>query len=150
MKHISYTSVLPTAYRADLESLLFLNPGQPRMRDAILAAIEAHGVPEVVAEGDRLRVHLRNGPEVQTLYAMAETEAEATLIGALVYTRLDATTILVLHVAVEPEYASQGRLFKQMIVLKFISQLREIAARIKGVSAIRIIYGGAQFQDIPV
>ncbi len=150
MERITYTSVLDVGHRAELESLLFLNPGQHRVRDAILAAIEAHGIPAVFAEGDRLRVRLKGGPEVQTIYALAEAISGSQLVGALIYTLSDPSTILVLHVAVEAEYSSQGRLFKQMIVLRFLAQLREVAARIKGVRTIRLLYGSHQFRDMRV
>lgn len=150
MERIHYTSVLAADYQSELETLLFFNSEQGRFRDKILGVIERHGVPVVLAENHRLTVRLKNGSEVQTLYALAGSKARSKLVGVVVYTRSNSATITVLHIAASEDYSSQGRFHKQMLVPLFIGKLREIGRQIKGVTALRLLYGEDEFQDIPV
>lgn len=150
LDQITYTSELTTEYRERLEHLLFLNPGQHRVRDEILAAIQGHGVPSVISEGGRLRIRLKEGTEVQSLYALTANPPSGELVGAMVYTRSNLATLLVLHIAVEDAYSSQGRRSKEMLVLHFVVKLRQIASRINGIKSVRLLYGGTKVQDIMV
>ncbi|MEQ1887481.1 MAG: hypothetical protein ABL967_20660 [Bryobacteraceae bacterium] len=150
MRRIDYTSVLSADYRAELEALLFFNPEQHRFRDKIRTVIETHGVPVIHAEKDRLNVRLKNGSEVQTLYALAGSKARSQLVGVVVYTRSNPATITVLHIAVSEDYSSQGRHHKQMMVPLFIGKLREIGRQIKGVTMLRLLYDTDKFREIPV
>lgn len=150
MRHIDYTSVLVADYRAELEALLFFNPDQHRFRDSIRTVIETHGVPFIHAENNRLHVRLKNGSEVQTLYALAGSKSRAQLVGVVVYTRSNPATITVLHIAVSEDYSSQGRFHKQMMVPLLIGKLRQIGRQIKGVATLRLLYGDYEFRDIPV
>lgn len=150
MNHIDYTSVLAAGYRAELEALLFFNPEQHRFREKIRTVIETHGVPVIHAENNRLNVRLKNGSEVQTLYALAGSKARSQLVGVVVYTRSNPATITVLHIAVSEDYSSQGRYHKQMMVPLFIGKLREIGRQIKGVTMLRLLYDTDKFREIPV
>lgn len=150
MRRIDYTSVLEAGYRAELEALLFFNPEQHRFRDKILTVIEKHGLPIIDAEANRLYIRLKTGAEVQTIYALAESKPRPQLVGVVVYTRSNLSTISVLHIAVREDYSSQGRFHKQMMVPLFIGKLREIGRQIKGVAMLRLLYGADEFRDIPV
>lgn len=147
---ITYTSVLAPTSLPELEALLFFNPNQHRVRETIVSAIEEFGIPRVELQVDRLRVRLEGGNEVQTLFAMAEEPQRTRLAGVAVYTRVDATTLLLLHLAVRKEYSANGANAGQMLVLRFFAQLRDIAARINGVRTLRIFYGQGSVRDIPV
>ena len=150
MTPITYTSALGRKHRRELERLLFLNPGQQRVRSAIVEAVEQYGVPRVVEEADRLRIRLDSGREVQTLFVMGHTALSSRLAGVMVYTRLDVETILLLHLAVAKDYASGGRFGRQMLALRLVERLRKIAAQVKGVRAVRIILGAGRFWDARV
>jgi hypothetical protein len=148
--NIHYTSELGPGYRADLESLLFFNPGQSRVHDAIVAMIGAHGIPSLSAEGGRLRIGLKGGRESQTLFALAGENPAAHLAGVMIYTRMDATTLLILHLAVAREFSAEGKYHGHQIALRLIATVRGLAKRIKGIRVVQLIYGGDQPRDIPV
>jgi hypothetical protein len=147
---IVFTSLLPVIQRSELESLMFLNPGQNRVRASILAVIESHGVPSVVVVEDRLRVQLKGGPEVQTLYAISNMPGLSQLVGVLVYTRTEPSVIAVLHIVVEESFSSHGTFSKSMLAMRLIAKLRETAGQIKGVGVLRLLYGNGPVRDIPI
>ena len=150
MHPITFTSVLGSKHRRELEKLMFLNPGQHRVRAAILEVIEKYGIPKVIEEQGRLRVRLESGREVQTLFAMGHARLNPKLAGVMVYTRLDVETILLLHIAVAKDYASRGRFGLQRLTLRLVERLRAIARQVKGVRAVRLILGRGRIWDSAV
>ena len=150
MSWIHYTSVYGAKHRRELETLLFQNPRQHIVRAAIVEGIEKYGVPKIVIEHDRLRVKLASDLEVQTLFAVASSLFQSRLAGVLIYTRLDPETMLLLHLAVSADYSSHGRHRQQMLALRFVEQLRGIAAQIKGVRCVRVMLGQGRVRDIAV
>lgn len=150
MSRIHYTSVYDGRRRRELEKLLFQNPRQHIVRAAIVEGIEKYGVPRIVVEDGHLRVKLEGGLEVQTLFAVASSLFQSRLAGVMIYTRLDSETMLLLHLAVAEDYSSHGRQRKQMLALRFVEQLRGIAARIKGVRAVRVLLGHERVRDLAV
>jgi hypothetical protein len=150
MTPITFTSVLEQRHQRELERLLFLNPGQHRVRSAIVEAVEKYGIPRVVVEQGRLRVRLDSGREVQTLYAIGHTALRLRLAGVMVFTRSGEETILLLHMAVARDFASGGRFGRQMLALRLVERLRKIAARVKGVRAVRLMLGGGRIWDAPI
>ncbi len=150
MNRLRFTSVHGAKHRRELEELLFLNPRQHIVRAAIIEGIEKYGVPKIVIEHDRLRVKLGSDLEVQTLFAVAASLFHSRLAGVMIYTRLDPETILLLHMAVTADYSSHGRHRKQMLALRFVEQLRAIAAQIKGVRCVRVMLGHGRVRDLAV
>jgi len=73
----------------------------------------------------------------------------------MVYFRTEVETILLLHVAVKEQYCSTGNHSNELVALRMISELREIARRLKGVRSILVTYGGhpahqkSQFEHSP-
>lgn len=150
MTSITFTSVLERSQCRELERLLFLNPGQHRVRSAIIEAVEKYGIPRVVDEQGLLRVRLDSSREVQTLFAIGHTALSSRLAGVMVYTRLDGETILLLHLAVARDYASGGRFGRQMLALRLVERLRKIAAQVKGVHVVRLILSSGKLWDAAV
>ena len=150
MSRITFTSILERKHRRELEKLLFLNPGQHRVRSAILEAVKQHGIPRVVEEQGRLWVKLDSGREVQTLFAIGHAALRSRLAGVMVYTRLETRTILLMHMAVTGEYASGGRYGGQRLALQLVERLRKIARQVKGVRAVRLILGSGKVWDSAV
>jgi hypothetical protein len=107
-------------------------------------------VPKIIIEHDRLRVKLDSDLEVQTLFAVAASLFRSRLAGVMIYTRLDPETILLLHMAVTADYSSHGRHRKQMLALRFVEQLRAIAAQINGVRQVRVMLGHGRVRDLAV
>lgn len=150
MSRLHFTSVHGAKHRQELEALLFLNPRQHIVRAAIIEGIEKYGVPRIVVEHDRLRVKLDSGIEVQTVFAVAVGLFHSQLAGVMIHTRLDPETILLLHMAVSADYSSHGRHRKQMLALRFVEQLRAIAAQINGVRCVRVMLGHGRIRDLAV
>jgi hypothetical protein len=150
MSQVTFTSVLERRYRRELERLLFLNPGQHRVRSAILEAVEQYGLPRVVEEHGRLRVRLDSGREVQTLFAIGHSGLRPRLAGVMVYTRLETHIILLLHIAVAGDYASQGVYGRQRVALQLVDRLRKIARQVKGLRSIRLMLGNGKIWDSAV
>ena len=69
---IEFKSHVPKAQRAALEALVFFNSCQERYAACIAEAVERFGSPEIVADGDRLRVRV----------AEAGRERYAALLGS--------------------------------------------------------------------
>ena len=70
MSALAFTSVLYCAQRDELESLLFFNPNQRRVRPAIQHAVERYGQPRIAEDGGRLRVRVEGLPGVQSIFAL--------------------------------------------------------------------------------
>lgn len=145
-----FSSVLSYQYRDDLETLMFFNPQQSKVKPAIVATIEKYGIPRVVVEGELLRIRVEKFAEVQALFALENIGGYSNLAGVIVYVRTDKETIVVLHLAVKEEYSFSGILANKMLVMQLIVKLREIASRIKGVRSIMVVYGKNGIRRIPV
>jgi hypothetical protein len=147
---VQFTSIYSASCRRELENLLFLNPRQHLVRAAILEGIEQFGVPKVVVAQGKLRIRLDSGREVQTVFATVSTGLRTKLAGVMIYTRLDAETILLLHLAVAEEFATHGKHHHQMLALRFVEQLRSIAGRVNGVRRVRVILGRGRTRELGV
>ncbi len=137
---IRFTSILEPAYQEDLEKLLFFNPLQTRAHAGISESIREYGVPNVVTNGERLRIQLDGLPETQSLFALNHRPKKPELVGVMVYARVDIEHIVLLHIAVKEEYSRLGKYGEAMLVPRLLTQLREIGRRIKGVRAINLKY----------
>ena len=147
---IHFTSLLPTKYRHDLESLVFFNTNQGSVSPGIVDSINKYGVPRIVVDGDVLRLAVGNMHSVQTLYALAERGEYPELAGAIIYTRIDMETIVLLHMTVKDEYSFNGSNSHEMLAMKSFERLRAIARQIKGVRSLLIMYGDGSEETIEV
>lgn len=143
---LRFTSALQREYSDALEQLMFFNPGQQSALAAIVDSVEMFGTPSVYADGDRLRVKVAKLQDVQTLFALAEN----SLVGVLVYSRVDASCLAVIHLAVDQDYSTRGRFAEQMLVMRMLQVLRSSARRIKGIETVRMLYGGNRVRDFSV
>jgi hypothetical protein len=137
---IGFSSILGSEYLEDLERLLFFNPQQKRALNGIHHSIREYGVPSIALDAGRLRVRVEQLPEVQTLYALEDADKKPILVGVMVFSRIDPSTIALLHIAVREEYSRFGARADAMLVAKFLEQLRQIAKKLKGVQAISLKY----------
>lgn len=58
----------------------------------------------------------------------------------MVYMRTNPENIVLLHIAVKEDYSRTGIYGDEMLVLRFMTQLRGIARRIKGICSITLKY----------
>ena len=146
----SFVSVLGLEFRSELEEMLFFNPRQTLVHDSIVAVIEGHGLPRVIEETGRLSVRLDGGrTEAQTLYALTRT-IPPKLAGAAVFSRLDAQTWLLLHIAVAEEFGTAGSRACDLLPMRLMARVRAAAAQVRGVRRLRVLYGEGASADWPV
>ncbi len=137
---IGFTSVLDDAYLEELEKLLFFNPQQNKILTGINESIADYGVPNIYVDRGRLRVGIENLPGAQTIFALEDGAGEPSLVGVMVYSRVDLENLVLLHIAVREEYSRFGARSDVGLVNKMMSQLRAIARKLNGVRSIHLKY----------
>jgi hypothetical protein len=131
---------VPMWMRGQVESLLYFNGGQFRVREAIAASIERYGVPELVEDGDGLRVDVAGVTAAQTLWAVHEEGSLARAVGVLVYARDADDALTVLHVGVADDYAHGGPYASEHVLAQLMHQARRIARDTVGVRHLGVAY----------
>jgi len=143
---LRFTSKLKPEYEEKLESLMFFNPGQQTALATIMDSVEKFGQPSLYLDQDRIRVKVEKLYDVQSLFVLDDD----TLAAVLVYSRISVESLIVIHIAVEQEYSSQGNRSDKMLVMRLLNQLRQCASHIKGIENIRIMNKNSQFIVYPV
>jgi hypothetical protein len=136
---IEFKSHVPAAQRTALEAVLFFNSCQDRVSDCIAQAIERFGAPEIVAERDRLRIHMKDMPDVQSLFAVDARTGRP--VGVAVYARQDVEHVTVMHLGIAAEFASGGPRAGEQLLLRLLREVRRSTRRVKGVRRLELYYG---------
>ena len=140
MLPLVFSSSLNSDQRDELESLMFFHPEQGQHTSSINASILSYGFPKIIDEGGTLRIGIE-GLEVQTLYAFVDRRgAKKDLAGVLVYTRIHDDTLVLLHMAVRPEFCYSIGYKNELVLIRILAQLRAIAKRIRGIKKLSILY----------
>ena len=139
MLPLVFSSILPVRCREELEALLFFHPEQRDHTVRINSSIESYGFPKILEDQQGLRVAIA-GLEVQTLYAFVVRGAAQELAGVVVYTRVSADTLALLHMAVKPEFSFTHGYRNELVLPRMLVQLRAIARQIKGIKRLSIAY----------
>ena len=139
MLPLVFSSSLRSDQRDELESLMFFHPEQGQHTSSINASILSYGFPKVIDEGCALRIGIE-GLEVQTLYAFVDRGSTKDLAGVLVYTRIHDDTLVLLHMAVRPEFCYSIGYKNELVLIRILAQLRGIAKRIRGIKKLSILY----------
>jgi len=140
MKKYHFSSKLSTNYREALEELLLFNKKQADYIEDIEKSIEEFGAPRVVTEGETLRIKIGAIDDVQCLFALNSKTEDANLIGLIIYFRCALNNIRVLHIAVDKDYAFDGKFSAQNLTWQLIGKVRESALKIKGIESLSIAY----------
>ena len=139
MLPLVFSSSLHSDQRDELESLMFFHPEQGQHTSSINASILSYGFQKVIDEGGALRIGIE-GLEVQTLYAFVDRGSTKDLAGVLVYTRIHDDTLVLLHMAVRPEFCYSIGYKNELVLIRILAQLRGIAKRIRGIKKLSILY----------
>jgi hypothetical protein len=134
-----FSSRLDASQRDELESLMFFHPQQDLHASSINTSIMSYGFPKIVEEDATLRIGIE-GLAVQTLYTFIDRGQHQELVGVLVYTRICDDTLVVLHMAVRPEFCYASGYKNEMVLVRILAQLRAIAKRIRGIKKLSILY----------
>lgn len=135
---IEFKSHVPRSQRAALEALVFFNSCQDRYAACIAEAVERFGAPEIVADGDRLRVRVAGLNDVQCLFAVDPLSGRP--VGLAVYMRADLEQINVVHLGIAAEYASGGPKAADQLLLRLLREVRRSTRRMKGVRRLELFY----------
>jgi len=135
---IEFTSHVARTHRVALEALMFFNACQERVADGIAQAIDEFGYPEIVADGDRLRIRIGDVTGAQSLFAV-ESETGRP-VGVAVYARPDLEHITVMHLGIAAPYASGGSQANEQLLLRLLREVRRSTRRMKGVQHVELHY----------
>lgn len=146
---IEFKSHVSVAQRAALEALVFFNSCQDRVSACIADAIEKFGAPEIVADRERLRIHMKDMPDVQSLFAIDARTGRP--VGVAVYARQDVEHITVMHLGIAAEFASGGERAGEQLLLRLLREVRRSTRRMKGVRRLELYYatGRSSTQRVP-
>ena len=140
MRGIEFTSRIPRHKRHALERILFFNGCQDRVARDIVDVIDRYGSPEIVDDGEGLRVRVGDLPDVQCLFAVETLTARP--IGVAVYVRADLEHVTVLHLGVSEDYCTGGMNEGAGLLLRLVGEVRRSSRRMKGVRRLQVLYGG--------
>lgn len=135
---IEFTSYVVRSQRVALEALIFFNACQERVADCIAHAVDEFGYPEIVADGDHLRIRIGDVGHAQTLFAVES--ASGRPVGVAVYARPDLEHITVMHLGIAAQYASGGPKASEQLLLRLLREVRRSTRRVKGVQRLELHY----------
>jgi len=150
MSKIIFSSVLNSDYYDDLEKLMFFNPQQEKVRNEVISAVERYGQPKIYRDGDRLRIGVGSFSMVQALFALNGQKADRQLLGMIAYMRENPDNMAILHIVVREDYSAVGIHGNEMLLMHLIDRVREIAAKIKGITCVTLAYKSQKITKIPV
>jgi hypothetical protein len=145
---LAFSSVLPLAYRDELERIVFFNPLQAKVARAIVDTVHQFGVPSILEEEGNLRFRVPAFGAVQTLYALDLTDEPASLVGVAIFVRESHDTMLVLHVAVHEDYALGGPKSDELVTSRLLTTVRSACQHIRGITRLRLLYPHELFLKI--
>lgn len=140
MQRFFFSSVLPIAYRDELERIVFFNPEQERVTESVIDSVHRYGGPLIVEENGILRFRVPAFGQVQTLYALDRGEQPACLAGVVMYVREPRDTMLVLHLAVHEDYVANGVHGEAWVTPRLLANVRGVCQRIRGITCMRLLY----------
>ncbi len=139
-RQVSFVSTLPAEHYHQLEALLFFNGRQHRVRKGIETAISRYGAPEIVAEGQTLRVRVGGETEAQCLFAVEREGRHQRPVGVILYVRDSFERITVLHLVVAEAYAAGGPRAAYNLLLRLVQAVKRVARRTTGIRHVELVY----------
>ncbi len=146
---IRLASSVPATQRVALEELLFFNRHQGRVRHQIVASIGDYGLPQIVDTDQGLRVGLAGRRDAQSLVATAGPEFERP-VGAIIYVRDQPERLVVAHIAVDEEHASDGTRADRLVILRLLAAVRGVARVTAGVLYVDFYYADGRARTIRI
>ncbi len=139
-RQIAFVSGLPIEHHHQLEALLFFNGRQHRVRKGIETAITRYGPPEIVADGNSLRVRVAGPSEAQCLFAVEREGKVSRPVGVILYVRDSFERITVLHLVVAETYAVGGPRAKYNLLLRLVQAVKRVARCTSGIRHVELVY----------
>jgi len=139
-RQVTFVSSLPAEQYHQLELLLFFNGRQHRVRKGIETAIDRFGAPEIVAEGNNLRVSVGGQTDAQCLFAVEREGKLSRPVGLILYVRDSFERITVLHLVVDELFAAGGRRAGYNLLLRLVQEVKRVARRTTGIRHVELLY----------
>jgi len=139
--NIQITSRLACSHSASLERLFYFHPEQSDFTEGILEEISNSGSPQLAKTDGTIGIHLPKLPEAQTLYALDRSGSQEILLGVMVFTRRDRTTLQMLHIAVSPEHTHLANRGYGPVTVALVNELCRIGTTIRGIELVVLAYG---------
>ncbi len=133
---VAITSKLSQEQRPALETLLFFNANQHRVRHGIQHSIATYGVPEIYEQDGSLRIRVGDIDGVQSLFAVAP---DGRPVGVAVFVREAHERFVVLHLCVAPRDGARDEV-NIPVLLRLMHEIRGAARRTRGVDRIELVY----------
>jgi hypothetical protein len=145
-RDVVFLSSLPPECHQQLESLLFFNRQQERVRPGIVDAIDRYGAPEIVPGPNGLKVRVASPVEVQCLFAVERRGGKDRPVGLILYTRDSFERITVMHLVVAEEYGAGGAQAGQHLLLRLVQAVRRVARRTSGIRHVELLYSQSRLR----
>ena len=139
-RQIAFVSSLPLEHYHQLESLFFFNGRQHQVRHGIVTAIDRYGPPEIVREGNSLRVRVAGPSEAQCLFAVQRDGRVSRPVGLSLYVRDSFERITVLHLVVAEAYAAGGPYARYNLLLRLVQAVKRVARCTSGIRHVELVY----------
>jgi len=149
-KNLLITSSLDAAFNSALEQLLYFNPLQQKVLPGIINSIEQFGQPFILQIENKLRISIEGVQDTQTLYALGRVKNVTTLLGLIMYVRVDEENIVILHIGITEDYSAHGHNNNHLLLIRLISELRTLAKKIKGVRFLKMLYSKGKITNIKI
>ena len=140
VRTIRVASTLSIGYRPELERIVFFNPEQNQVTVPLVASVRRYGIPETIESAASLRFRVRAFGEVQTLFALDDTEGVPRLAGVVMFTRESTESMLVLHLAIHEHYTARGAHARAGVTGRLLAAVRRLSMRTRGVESLRMVY----------
>jgi hypothetical protein len=140
ISQIAFVSSLPAEHYHQLEVLLFFNGRQHRVRKGIETAISRYGAPEIVADGQSLRVRVGGQTDAQCLFAVEREGKLSRPVGVILYVRDSFERITVLHLVVAEAYAAGGPRAGFNLLLRLVQAVKRVARCTSGIRHVELLY----------
>ena len=139
-RQVTFVSSLPAEHHHQLEALLFFNGRQDRVRHGIVTAIDRYGPPEIVNDGNALRVRVGGPSEAQCLFALEREGKVSRPVGLILYVRDSFERITVLHLVIAETYAAGGPRAGYNLLLRLVQAVKRVARRTSGIRHVELVY----------
>ena len=123
--NLIFLSKVQKRSREAVENLFFLNPRQYRVRDGITESLEAFGHPRLEEKDGSVFLHVGD-KDAQTLFAFDGSRTGDDPVGVVVFLRNSPAEIVIMHMAVRPDYALRGKRAGLGLGLALIEKVKEI------------------------
>lgn len=147
-RELAFVSSLPQVHHQRLESLLFFNRRQDKVRPGIELAIDRYGPPEIVSDTHGLKVRVAGPVEVQCLFAVEKRGKVSRPVGLVLYTRESFERITIMHLVVAEEYAAGGPFADQHLLLRLVQAVRRVARRTSGIRQVEVLYAQSRPRNV--